>query len=191
MGLELVLIKERGIMSDTPNKNQNNNNPPNNKNGGNKKFRNNKKKYSQNKNRRPKSLTPSRILQKYDNLMEQYLVARRKFFETQAKTNLKQKEKIIKSYQTSLKNLRTFEIGLEDWQKDVLKEKINAFPLDRQYTSEHNIEPIGDEVSFVGEFDDPHLLPTQKAEDWASDTDESSGSIEDYYSYKGISPKTS
>ena len=65
--------------------------------------------------------------------------------------------------------------------------KINAYPDDRQYTKEHDIEPIGDEVSFVGEFEDPHLLTTQKAEDWSQDTEESSGTIDDYNAYKGIS----
>lgn len=179
-------------MSDTPNKNNNSNRnttqkkkpagaPP-----ANKKYKNNKKKFTNNKNRRPKALTPARLLQKYDNLLEQYLIGRRKYFDMHGRANPKQLDKITKNYQTSLKNLRTFEEGLQDWQKEVLKEKINAYPADRQFTSDHSIEPIGDEVSFVGDFEDPHLLPTQKAEEWSKDTEESSGSIDDYNSYKGI-----
>ncbi|MBT4791755.1 MAG: hypothetical protein HON90_09305 [Halobacteriovoraceae bacterium] len=148
---------------------------------------NNRRPNGNNKNRRPKSLTPARLLQKYDNLLEQYLLARKKFFETRGRIKNKQLGKVEKNYQLCLKNLRTFEANLKDWQKETLAGKINAYPDDRQYTKEHDIEPIGDEVSFVGEFEDPHLLTTQKAEDWSQDTEESSGTIDDYNAYKGIS----
>ena len=152
---------------------------------------NNKRRNSQSKNRRPKSLTPSRILQKYDNLMEQYLTGRKKYFDMHGRANPKQFEKIEKNYRTALANLRKFETDLkEDWQKEILKSKIDGLPADRQYTTDHNIEPVGDEVSFVGEFEDPHLLVTQKEHQWTEDTEESSGSIEDYNTYKGIVPST-
>ena len=149
---------------------------------------NKRKRFSQNKNRRPKSLTPARITQKYDNLMEQYITARRKYFELHGRSNTKQLGKIEKNYQLALKNLRAFESELkEDWQKEVLHNKIDGLPLDRQYTSDNNIEPVGDVVAFVGEFEDPHLLPIQKEHQWTEDTEESSGSIDDYNTYKGIS----
>jgi len=147
-----------------------------------------KNRQSKNKNRRPKALTPSRILQKYDNLMDQYLTARKKFFDLFGWANQKQVDKVKRNYQTSLNSLRSFETGLNDWQKEVLAKKIDGQPCDRQYTTDHGIEPVGDEVSFVGTFEDPHLLPAQKAEDWAADTEESQGSINDYYSYQGIEP---
>ncbi len=188
-------------MSDTPqNKNNNNrrrrnNNRRYNKNAqGNKgpsnsnnKSNNNNKRYA-NKNRRPKTLTPSRILQKYDNLLEQYLVARKKFNDVYGRGKEKQLEKVERNYQQALKNLRAFENGLLDWQKEVLKGKIDAYPADRQYTTEHNLEPKGDEVSFVGEFEDPHLLESQKGHEWTSDSEETEGTMDDYYKYKGISP---
>lgn len=196
-------------MSDTPKKsgnrnqgNRSNRRYRNNKSGqGNKSGQNNKRKNfnaknnnnnrSRNKSRRPKSLTPSRILIKYDNLMEQYLQARKKFFEIFGRGKEKQLAKAQNSYQNALKSLREYESGLkEDWQKDVLKGKIDGLPADRQFTTEHNLEPKGDEVSFVGEFEDPHLLPTQKASDWSKDTEESEGSMNDYYAYKGITPPT-
>jgi len=143
----------------------------------------NKKKFS--KNRRPKSLTPSRILQKYENLQEQYIQARSKFFELFGRGKEKQLEKVEKNYHTSLENLRKFETGLnEDWQKEVLDQKINAYPEDRQYTTEHNIAPVGDTVAHTGEFEDPHLLATQKNHQWTEDKEESTGTIEDYQRYK-------
>ena len=176
--------RRRNYKKKKPNNNQTNN-------PGNGQKSNNKKRLSHSKNRRPKNLTPSRILQKYDNLMEQYITARKKYYDMHGRANPKQFEKIEKNYRTALSNLRSFETDLkEDWQKEVLKSKIDGLPPDRQYTTDHNIEPKGDEVSFVGEFEDPHLLPIQKEHQWSEDTEESSGSIEDYNAYKGIVPST-
>ncbi len=164
------------------NRSGSNSNSNKNKTGG----KSSKKSFS--KNRRPKKLTPSRIILKYQNYLEQYLTARKKFHDVHGHKNDQQVGKAERLYTQALKALRDFENNLEDWQRDVLKEYINAYPEDRQYTSEHNLEPVGDQVSFVGEFEDPHLLPVQKSQDWASDTEESEGSMADYYAYKGITP---
>jgi len=145
---------------------------------------NDSKKFQGNRNRRPKSLTPAKVLQKYDNLMEQYIVARKKFFELFGRTAGKQLDKVEKTYDTSLKSLREFEVKLEDWQKEVLDKKINTYAEDRDYSTNHDLKPEGDIVSFTGEFEDPHLLPTQKASEWSKDTEESEGTIEDYKKYK-------
>lgn len=150
-----------------------------------------RRKSSPNKARRAKSLTPTRILQKYDNLMEQYLTARKKFFDLYGRANQKQFSKVEKNYQSALENLRKLEADLkEDWQKDVLATKIDGLPQDRQFSTEHNLNQTGDVVSFVGEFEDPHLLHTQKEHQWSEDTDESQGTMDDYYAYKGINPVT-
>lgn len=143
------------------------------------------KKRRNNANRKPKALTPAKVLMKYDNLMEQYILMRKKFFDLFGREKKeKQLEKVKRNYEKSLQDLRSYESRLNDWQKEVLDKKINAYPEDRHYTSTNNIEPVGDIVAFTGEFEDPHLLPTQKAENWAADTEESSGTIEDYEKYK-------
>ncbi|MAZ48471.1 MAG: hypothetical protein CME65_07905 [Halobacteriovoraceae bacterium] len=146
------------------------------------------KKRSFNKNRRPKKLTPSRIIAKYQNHLEQYLTARKKFHDVHGHKNDQQVGKAQRVYEQALKTLRDFEKNLEDWQRDVLAEFLAAYPEDRQYSTEHNLPPVGDTVSFVGEFEDPHLLPTQKSEAWSEDTEDTSGTMADYYAYKGITP---
>ena len=73
------------------------------------------------KSRRPKALTPARILQKYDNLLEQHIVARRKLYEMHGRAQGRQLEKIENNFQTTLEALRRFETGLKDWQREVLK----------------------------------------------------------------------
>lgn len=143
----------------------------------------------QNKNRRPKSLSPTRIIQKYDNLLDQHLVSRKKYFDAYGRIQGKQLEKIINNYERTLKELRNFESQLKDWQKDVLNKKINSYPEDRQFSTEHNLEATGELVPFDGDFGDIHLLATQVDHEFKGDTEESSGSMQDYYSYKGITPK--
>jgi hypothetical protein len=162
-----------------------------NKNNNRRKRPNNKRRhYNKNrgaKNRRPKSLTPSRILQKYDNLLEQHVIARRKYYEMHGRTQGKQFAKLERNLNDTLKALRDFESGLKDWQRDVLNKKINGYPEDKFISDKYGEKT--ERVDFVGEFEDPHLLDTQKEANYASDTEESSGSIDDYYKYKGISPK--
>lgn len=139
-----------------------------------------------NKNRRPKSLTPARILQKYDNLLEQHIVARRKYYEMHGRVQGKQLDKVEKNFFKTMEAIRTFEDGLKDWQRDVLKEKIDAYPEDRQYSSTHELGTKGDDVPFSGEFEDPHLLQSQIEADYSNDTEESVGTIDDYKNYKGL-----
>lgn len=146
--------------------------------------RNNQKRNSS-KNRRPKGLSPGRLLQKYDNLLEQHLVARRKYFEMHARSSGKQLEKLVQNVERTLSELRKFESGAENWQKEILDNKINPYPEDNQYSKEHELAEV-EYVPFDGDYEDPHLLVSQKNLNWAEDTEESSGSMEDYYNYKGI-----
>lgn len=146
---------------------------------------NKRKRSNSNKNRRPKSLTPARVLQKYDNLLEQHLIARRKYSEVHGRVAGKQLNKVVSNLEKTRKNLYEYESTLQkDWQKDVIKQRLNLYPEDRQFSTTHDLEPVGDEVSFEGDFPDPHLLPTQKETSWESDTEESTGTMEDYEKYK-------
>ena len=138
------------------------------------------------RNRRPKSLTPSRILQKYENLMEQHLIARKKYFEIYGRITGKQFEKVESNFNTTLTAISDFLKTLKDWQKEILDKKLNFYPEDRQYSSTHNLEPVGESVDYEGDFEDPHLLPTQKNHQWSHDTEESVGTYEDYKKYKGL-----
>lgn len=143
------------------------------------------KKRPSNKNRRPKTLTPARVLQKYDNLLEQHLIARKKYSEVHGRLAGKQLAKVVANLEKSRKNLYNYESTLNlDWQKEVIAKRVNLYPEDRQFSTTHELEPVGDEVSFEGDFEDPHLLPAQIDNSWSDDTEESSGSMEDYEKYK-------
>jgi hypothetical protein len=143
-----------------------------------------KKRSNNNRNRRPKALTPAKILQKYDNLLEQHLVARKKFSEVHGRVSGKQLNKVVSNLEKTRKSLHEYRSTLKlDWQQEIIKQRIDLYPPDRQFTTTHNIEPVGDEVSFEGDFPDPHFLPCQE-KSWADDTEESSGTQEDYEKYK-------
>lgn len=145
-----------------------------------------KPKRNNSRNRRPKTLTPARIHQKYENLLEQHLIARKKFYEMHGRITGKQLEKVEFNYNKTMKALYEYENTLpKEWQKEVLQKKLELYPQDRQFSSTHELEPVG-ELEEVPEDFDIHLLPTQTNHDWSSDTEESSGTIEDYKAYKGI-----
>ena len=168
------------------NRNRNRNNKHNNRNNGNSGAGGYKSKRQGNRNRRPKSLTPSRILQKYENLMEQHAIARKKYFEMYGRVEGKQLNRVEHNFQKTLVAIKEFVDSLKDWQKEVLDKKLNFYPEDRQYSSTHDLEPVGDQVDFEGEFEDPHLLETQKNHEWSNDTEQSEGTMDDYNKYKGI-----
>ena len=81
--------------------------------------------------------------------------------------------------------LRNFESSLKDWQKKAVS--TDHYPLDDQYSKAHPDEER-EQVSFAGEFEDPHLIPTQREirteKVYAQDTEESEGTMEDYENYK-------
>ena len=151
----------------------------------NSKKRNNIRKKNTSRNRRPKSLSPTRVLQKYDNLLEQHLIARKKYFEMHSRVTGKQLEKIESNLMRTLEELRQFESSSKDWQQEILSQKINPYPEDKQYTSEHELPAVA-YIPFDGDYEDPHMLATQKSHNWSQDTEESQGTMEDYYNYKGI-----
>ena len=143
---------------------------------------NNKRKRRYNNNKKP--LTPERIHAKYDNLLEQHIVARRKFFEVNGRGNTKQTEKARAHFYRSIEQLRNFEAKLKDWQKEVLDKKTELYKPDLDFSMTHNLPEHDQEHALAILADgDPHILDSQK-EDFSHDTEESVGTMEDYEQYK-------
>lgn len=104
------------------------------------------------RNRRTqKPLTPAKLAIKHENLLDQYVQARKKYFHLYGRNNTKQLGKSKKAYELALENLRRFESKLRDWQKEQLKEKIDFYPEDRQFSQTHSLEPQGEQVTFSGD----------------------------------------
>jgi len=146
---------------------------------------------SRNRSRSGRVLTTNQVLVKYDNLLEQHLITRRKYYEYFNRVDDRQLRKLEKNFYDSIEHLRRFEANLEPWQREALeKRKTERYRLDLTYSNNRGWNP--EEVTKVEvapeEIEDPHFKDTQKEafEEYKEDTEESEGSFEDYLKYKGL-----
>jgi hypothetical protein len=167
----------------------NNNNQP--RNNNNNRGRNNNRRYRGNRNRRPSNrvLNSNQVVQKYENLLDQHLINRRKYFEYYDRVDYNQLRKLEDNFYNSIEHLRRFESNLEDWQKDYLKKKTDRYVPDRTYSLNHELDPAAYPVEISDEqIEDPHFTDAQKEafELYKEDTEESVGTYEDYLKLKGL-----
>ncbi|MDH5580343.1 MAG: hypothetical protein OEY33_00410 [Bdellovibrionales bacterium] len=150
-----------------------------NKNNRNRK-RNNRGRY----NKKGPYLTPQeRVFKKYMNLLDQHIEARRKYFELFFRADPNQKVKLEKIFNNTIEQVRNFENSLNEEEKKLLDLRINKYREDIDYTQNHSLE---ENKAQYEQIEDPHLLPSQKTNEFIEDTEESIGSIEDYHAYKGV-----
>ena len=165
--------------------NNNNNQPRSNPARG----RNNNRRYRSGRNRRPsnRALNANQVIQKYENLLEQHLINRRKYFEYFDRVDYNQLRKLEDNFYNSIEHLRRFEAGLEQWQKDHLKTKTERYSPDVTYSINHDLDgsPYPVEIS-DDEIEDPHFTEAQKEAfaEYKDDTEESVGTFEDYLKLK-------
>lgn len=148
---------------------------------------------SRNRNRRGSGrvLTTNQVLVKYDNLLEQHLITRRKYYEYFNRVDDRQLYRLEKNFFDSIEHLRRFEANLEPWQREALeKRKTERYKLDLTYSNNRGWNP--EEIAQAGfepdENEDPHFKDTQREAfaEYKDDTEESEGSYEDYLKLKGL-----
>ena len=139
---------------------------------------------SSRRSRNQKDLNPEKVKIKYDNLMEQHLIARRKLYEMHARLDGKKREKLDYNFLKTLQEIENFVGRLKPEQKEALDKRVDGLPWDTEYSTNHDLPVRAEHVSFSGDFEDPHLLPSQADSDYSQDTEESSGTMEDYEAYK-------
>jgi hypothetical protein len=127
---------------------------------------------------------------KYDNLLEQHLITRRKYYDYFNRVDERQLRKLEKNFYDSIEHLRRFEANLEPWQREALeKRKTERYKLDLTYSNNRGWDPeqIAQENFQPDENEDPHFKDTQKEafEEYKDDTEESVGTYEDYLKLKG------
>ncbi len=138
-----------------------------------------------------RTLTTNQVLIKYDNLLEQHLITRRKYFEYFNRADDRQLRRLEKNFYDSIEHLRRFESNLEPWQREALeKRKTERYQLDLTYSNNRgwNPEEIAQAEFAPDENEDPHFKDSQKEafEEYKEDTEESEGSYEDYLRVKGL-----
>jgi hypothetical protein len=136
-------------------------------------------------------LTQNQVLVKYDNLLEQHLITRRKYFEYFNRSDERQLYRLEKNFFDSIEHLRRFEFNLEPWQRDALeKHKTERYRPDMTYSLNRGLEPsefVAPEVP-PEEIEDPHFKESQKEAyvEYREDEEESVGTFEDYLKLKGL-----
>lgn len=134
-------------------------------------------------------LTTNQVLVKYDNLLEQHLITRRKYYEYFNRVDDRQLYKLEKNFFDSIEHLRRFEANLEPWQREALeKRKTERYRLDLTYSANHGLDPAEAKVEVAPEeIEDPHFKESQKEafQEYKEDTEESVGTFEDYLKLKG------
>lgn len=172
------------------NRNRNRNNNPNAKNAssqsggksGNKKRYNNKRRSSSKKT--IKLTGDAKIIAHYDTLLEQHNLARKKYYELFHRADPNQKQKLESKFMTTLEALRTYEVE----QAEILKNnlRLDSLPEDHIYCDNNGVDPTACDP-LPTEIIDEHVNEVMRTRpDYSADTEESSGSMEDYYNYKGL-----
>lgn len=146
---------------------------------------------SRNRSRSGRVLTTNQVLVKYDNLLEQHLITRRKYYEYFNRVDERQLYKLEKNFFDSIEHLRRFEANLEPWQREALeKRKTERYKLDLTYSNNRDWDPeaIAKEGFAPDENEDPHFKDSQREafEEYKEDTEESEGTYEDYLKLKGL-----
>ncbi len=145
---------------------------------------------AKNRNRHGRPLTTNQVLVKYDNLLEQHLVTRRKYFEYFNRVDERQLRRLEKNFYDSVEHLRRFEFNLEPWQREALeKRKTERYTIDATYSLNRGLDPLALQPIEVApeEIQDPHFKDSQKEAyvEYREDKEESMGNYEDYLKYKG------
>lgn len=155
----------------------------------------NRNRDSQSSNRHRRSggrvLTTNQVLVKYDNLLEQHLITRKKYYEYFNRVDERQLYRLEKNFYDSIEHLRRFEASLEPWQREALeKRKTERYRPDFTYSLNRGLDP--NELAPIEvkpeEIEDPHYKDSQKEAfvEYREDTEESEGSFEDYLKLKGL-----
>lgn len=127
------------------------------------------------------------VIVKYFNLLEQHIMARRKYFDNFDRVGEKQREKLEKNFIDTQKTFLDFKGRLKPEELEIFEKKYENLKMDTTYANNHEL-PLGEvepEVT-AQEIEDPHYLQTQIQADYSEDTEESMGSLEDYKAYKGL-----
>ena len=106
------------------------------------------------------------VVKKYENLLDNHLNARKKYYEMYYRADDNQRKKLENNFYRTLDQLREFEQKLNTDQKEFFESKYDGLEPDATYSSNREI-PFDSEIKMEEiQIDDIHLLPTQKSDDF-------------------------
>lgn len=137
-------------------------------------------------NNGPQGLNVERIYEKYLNLLDQHLIARRKYHDLFYRADPSQKNKLERNFYNTMNDIRDFESKLAPEARELFEKRNNGLKQDNIYTANHELPLVGENPPPETEWADPHFLQTQRAADYRGDTEESVGCADDYLRYKNL-----
>ena len=127
-----------------------------------------------------------RIYEKYLNLLDQHLIARRKYHDLFFRADPGQKHKLERNFYNTLNDIRDFESRLAPEARELFEKRNNGLSTDNTYTTNHEIPTSGDIAPPETEWADPHYLRSQQLAEYKNDNEESVGNLDDYLKYKNL-----
>lgn len=146
----------------------------------------NRKNKGPNPNQGPRLHGIDLVRAKYLSLVEQHVEARRKYYDLFYRADPNQLRKLEREFTDSQAKVLAFENSLKPEDHKLLIKDYGGKPEDRVYTQNHQIPAEQIHVPTTGDFEDPHVLESQKQSDFKNDTEESVGTFDDYKKLKGI-----
>jgi hypothetical protein len=134
----------------------------------------------------PGGINLERIYEKYLNLLDQHLIARRKYHDLFYRADPAQKNKLERNFYNTLNDIRDFESKLAPEARTLFEKRNNGLRFDNIYTNNHEISVEGDVPPPETEWEDPHFLQSQKVANYVEDKEESVGTLDDYLKYKNL-----
>jgi len=131
-----------------------------------------------------KHFSLDKVYTRYYYLLELHNLARKKYFENIYQINERIVLKLKNTYEQTLLDIQTFLKELTDPQKEYLNEKLNMYPEDTIYSTNHDLDKKGEKPIDDYQIKDPHFLNSQKEADYSNDTQESIGTLEEYNQIK-------
>ena len=131
-----------------------------------------------------KHFTLDKVYTRYNYLLELHNLARKKYFENIYQSNERIVYKLKNTYEQTLLDIQTFLKELTDPQKEYLNEKLNIYPEDTTYSTNHDLNKKGEKPIDDYQVKDPHFLSSQRETDYSTDTQESVGTLEEYNQVK-------
>ncbi len=124
-----------------------------------------------------------------DHILElesRYMAARKKYYEKYHTPDLKQRDKLERDFVNTKKRLNDYIDNLKGEKKEEFLKIRKELNFDHTYAENHDLDPKEKDVDpTLG--DDPHITHEQKQrKSYSDDTEESTGTMEDYLKLKGI-----
>nr|MBP9674656.1 hypothetical protein [Bacteriovoracaceae bacterium] len=140
-------------------------------------------KNNQNPVRSPTTAQPlESVFLQYDRLLTQHNLARKAYFDEFSYAEYSRVDKLERQFNNTMDALRNFEKNLKPHEKEYLNSRINFYKEDKTYLQNHQDDPAILAPVAPTTPENPHLLISQKEaqKNYAQDTEESSGSMDDY-----------